>query len=66
MVCFFLSKNEAGCEHWVDSFKDQSILTMQLNSIMTDYVEVIAPEMPIQEAAKQMRSLDVGVLPVCN
>jgi CBS domain-containing protein len=39
---------------------------MQLNSIMTDYVEVIAPEMPIQEAAKQMRSLDVGVLPVCN
>jgi CBS domain-containing protein len=28
--------------------------------------EVISPEISIQEAAKQMRSLDVGVLPVCN
>ena len=33
---------------------------------MTEYVEVIAPEMSIQEAAEQMRSLGVGVLPVCN
>ena len=39
---------------------------MQLNRIMTEYVEVLAPEMSIQEAAEQMRSLDVGVLPVCN
>jgi CBS domain-containing protein len=39
---------------------------MQLNDIMTEYVEVISPEISIQEAAKQMRSLDVGVLPVCN
>ena len=39
---------------------------MQLNRIMTEYVEVIAPERSIQEAAEQMRSLDVGVLPVCN
>ena len=39
---------------------------MHLNRIMTEYVEVIALEMPIQEAAEQMRSLDVGVLPVCN
>ena len=39
---------------------------MQLNDIMTQYVEVISPEISIQEAAKQMRSLDVGVLPVCN
>ena len=39
---------------------------MQLNDIMTQYVEVISPELSIQEAAKQMRSLDVGVLPVCN
>jgi CBS domain-containing protein len=38
---------------------------MQLNRIMTEYVEVIAPEMSIQEAA-EMRSLDAGVLPVCN
>jgi CBS domain-containing protein len=41
-------------------------INMQLNRIMTEYVEVIAPEMSIQEAAEQMRSLDVGVLPVCN
>jgi CBS domain-containing protein len=46
--------------------KDQPILNMQLNRIMTEYVEVIAPERSIQEAAEQMRSLDVGVLPVCN
>jgi CBS domain-containing protein len=39
---------------------------MQLNDIMTEYVEVIAPEISIEEAAKQMRSLNVGVLPVCN
>ena len=39
---------------------------MQLNRIMIEYVEVIAPEMSIQEAAEQMRSLDVGVLPVCH
>lgn len=39
---------------------------MQLNRIMTEYVEVITLEKSIQEAARQMRSLDVGVLPVCN
>ena len=39
---------------------------MQLNRIMTGYVEVIAPERSIQEAAEQMRCLDVGVLPVCD
>jgi CBS domain-containing protein len=39
---------------------------MQLNRIMTGYVEVIAPQRSIQEAAEQMRSLNVGVLPVCN
>ena len=39
---------------------------MRLNDIMTEYVEVIAPEISIEEAAKQMRSLNVGVLPVCN
>jgi CBS domain-containing protein len=33
---------------------------------MTGYVEVIAPGRSIQEAAEQMRSLNVGVLPVCN
>jgi CBS domain-containing protein len=32
---------------------------------MTGYVEV-APERSIQEAAEQMRCLDVGVLPVCD
>lgn len=39
---------------------------MRLNDIMTEYVEVIPPEISIEEAAKQMRSLNVGVLPVCN
>jgi CBS domain-containing protein len=39
---------------------------MQINRIMTEYVEVITLETSIQEAAEQMRSLDVGVLPVCD
>jgi CBS domain-containing protein len=37
---------------------------MKLKEIMTKEVETIAPDMPIQEAADRMRSLDVGVLPV--
>jgi CBS domain-containing protein len=39
---------------------------MQLKEIMTTDVEVIKPESPISEAAKKMRSLDVGALPVCD
>src|SRR5205085_4418626 len=39
---------------------------MQLKEIMTTDVEVIKPESPITEAAKKMRSLDVGALPVCD
>jgi CBS domain-containing protein len=46
--------------------KDQPILNMQLNRIMTVYVEAIAPKRSIQEAAEQMRSLDIGVLLVCD
>jgi CBS domain-containing protein len=37
---------------------------MKLNEIMTKLVETVAPDIPIQEAANRMRSLDVGVLPV--
>ncbi|MDD5200771.1 MAG: CBS domain-containing protein, partial [Terrimicrobiaceae bacterium] len=33
---------------------------------MTEQVEVVAPEAPICEAARLMRSLDVGILPVCD
>jgi CBS domain-containing protein len=33
---------------------------------MTEYVEVITLETSIEEAARQMRSLDAGVLPVCD
>jgi CBS domain-containing protein len=39
---------------------------MQLKNIMTEEVDVIAPETSICEAAKRMRSLDVGALPVCD
>jgi CBS domain-containing protein len=39
---------------------------MQLKEIMTTDVEVIKPESSITEAAKKMRSLDVGALPVCD
>ena len=39
---------------------------MQAKKIMTPDVECISPEMPIQEAAGKMKSLDVGFLPVCE
>jgi CBS domain-containing protein len=39
---------------------------MQLKEVMTRQVEVIRPETPIQEAAKKMQALDVGILPVCD
>ena len=39
---------------------------MQLKEIMTAAVEVIRPDSSIADAAKKMRSLDVGSLPVCD
>ena len=39
---------------------------MQLKEIMTTDVEVVRPENSVTEAAKKMRSLDVGALPVCD
>src|SRR5262245_1505901 len=39
---------------------------MQLKDIMTPKVEVIAPEATLQEAARKMRQLDIGPLPVCD
>jgi CBS domain-containing protein len=39
---------------------------MQLREIMTTDVDVIRPETCVSQAAEKMRSLDVGVLPVCE
>jgi CBS domain-containing protein len=39
---------------------------MQLRDIMTADVEVIAQDATIGEAAKKMKALDVGSLPVCD
>ena len=39
---------------------------MQLREIMTTDVEVIRPETCVSQAAEKMRSLDAGVLPVCE
>jgi CBS domain-containing protein len=39
---------------------------MQLKEIMTPNVETIHPKDPIREAARKMKSLDVGSLPVCD
>ena len=39
---------------------------MQLSEVMTPNVEVVHPDAPLQEAAKLMRSLDVGSLPVSD
>ena len=39
---------------------------MQLRDVMTREVEVIRPEAPIREAARKMREIDVGPMPVCD
>ena len=39
---------------------------MKLKDIMTEKVEVVAPDTSLDEAARKMRDLDVGVLPVCD
>jgi CBS domain-containing protein len=39
---------------------------MTLNEIMTARPKCVAPDTPLQEAARYMRDLDVGPLPVCG
>ena len=39
---------------------------MQLKDIMTPNPECIRPDATLQEAARRMRDLDVGPLPVCG
>jgi len=39
---------------------------MEVREIMTTSVECIAPDVTIQDAAKKMRQMDVGFLPICE
>lgn len=39
---------------------------MQLKEIMTQGVQVIAPEATVKEAAEKMKQLNIGPLPVCD
>lgn len=39
---------------------------MQLKDIMTRDVEVVHPNMKLEEAARKMDALDIGPLPVCD
>jgi CBS domain-containing protein len=39
---------------------------MKAKDIMTTAVKCISPDMRIQDAAKEMKTLDVGFLPVCE
>ncbi len=39
---------------------------MQLKDVMTRDVEVVHPDATLQEAARMMKALDVGPLPVCD
>jgi CBS domain-containing protein/uncharacterized protein (DUF2267 family) len=39
---------------------------MKLKDVMTENVEVVAPDTSLEEAARKMRDLDVGLLPVCD
>ena len=39
---------------------------MKIRDIMTTDVEVISPDATVQEAAKLMKDLDVGAIPVCD
>lgn len=38
----------------------------RIKDIMTPQVEVVRPDTPLIEAARKMRDLDVGVMPVCD
>jgi CBS domain-containing protein len=39
---------------------------MKLKDVMTENVEVVAPDTSLEQAARKMRDLDVGLLPVCD
>jgi CBS domain-containing protein len=39
---------------------------MQVKDVMTKGVEVVRPDATLEEAAKKMKSLDIGPLPVCD
>jgi len=39
---------------------------MRVSQVMTRNAECINPDASVQEAAKRMKSLDVGALPVCD
>ena len=39
---------------------------MRLGEVMTRDVETIASDSPLKEAAEKMKSLDVGLIPVCD
>ncbi len=39
---------------------------MQARDVMTSEVKVVNPETTIREAARMMRELDTGILPVCD
>ena len=39
---------------------------MQVKDVMTKDVEVVWPDATLEEAAKKMKSLDIGPLPVCD
>jgi len=39
---------------------------MRVSQVMTRNAECIKPDASVQEAAKRMKSLDVGALPVCD
>jgi CBS domain-containing protein len=39
---------------------------MQVREIMTTNVECISPSTTIEDAAKRMKSMDVGFLPICD
>src|SRR5438067_768984 len=39
---------------------------MQVREVMTRAVELVRPDSTLQEAARKMKDLDVGPLPVCD
>jgi CBS domain-containing protein len=39
---------------------------MELREIMTRNVKVVSGDAPLQDAARKMKSLDVGFIPVCD
>jgi CBS domain-containing protein len=54
------------CRLIIGKIRYRKGVLMQVKDIMTRDVQVVSPETSVLEAARKMRSFDIGCLPVCK